>query len=53
MTDRYDRRARGYARHWAPFLAPTALRVLDLADAWLRRDGAGATILDIGPERAP
>lgn len=48
MTDRYDRRARGYARHWAPVLAPTALRVLDLADAWLPRDGAGATILDVG-----
>jgi SAM-dependent methyltransferase len=48
MTDRYDRRAPGYARHWAPVLAPTALRLLDLADAWLPRDGTGATILDVG-----
>jgi ubiquinone/menaquinone biosynthesis C-methylase UbiE len=48
MTDqaaRYDRIAAGYARWWAPVLAPTAGRLLDEVDAL----GASARrILDIG-----
>jgi SAM-dependent methyltransferase len=48
IVARYDRHARLYERHWAPVIGPTALRVLDLAAAWLRGDGAGATILDLG-----
>jgi SAM-dependent methyltransferase len=43
---RYDRIAAGYARWWAPVLAPTAVRVLDLISADVE---AGAQrILDIG-----
>jgi ubiquinone/menaquinone biosynthesis C-methylase UbiE len=46
QAERYDRIARGYARWWAPVLAPTAVEVLDriapLADAGARR------ILDLG-----
>lgn len=46
QADRYDRIARGYARWWAPVLAPTAVTVLDriapLVDAGARR------ILDLG-----
>jgi SAM-dependent methyltransferase len=43
---RYDRIARGYARWWAPVLAPTAVRVLDLVEDDVER---GRTrILDIG-----
>ena len=48
ITDRYDRNARLYARHWAPVLAPTVRRLLDVASPWLPPDGAGATILDVG-----
>ena len=46
QAERYDRIAAGYARWWAPIIAPAALTVLDeIADAI----GAGATrILDIG-----
>jgi SAM-dependent methyltransferase len=49
MTDqaqRYDRIARGYARWWAPVLAPTAVTVLDRI-APLVDDGA-RRILDLG-----
>ena len=49
MTDqaeRYDRIALGYARWWAPVIAPAALPVLDLVDAAV---AAGAThLLDVG-----
>jgi SAM-dependent methyltransferase len=46
QRDRYDRIARGYARWWAPVLAPTAVRLLDLIADDV---AAGATrILDIG-----
>jgi ubiquinone/menaquinone biosynthesis C-methylase UbiE len=46
QAERYDRIAAGYARWWAPIIAPAALGVLDeIADAI----DAGATrILDIG-----
>jgi SAM-dependent methyltransferase len=49
MTDqaqRYDRIARGYARWWAPVLAPTAVTVLDRI-APLVDDGA-SRIVDLG-----
>jgi ubiquinone/menaquinone biosynthesis C-methylase UbiE len=49
MTDqsqRYDRIARGYARWWAPVLAPTAVGVLDRI-APLVDDGA-RRIIDVG-----
>lgn len=48
MTDqqaRYDRIAAGYARWWAPVLAPTAVRVLDLVEPLMTE---GARLLDVG-----
>jgi SAM-dependent methyltransferase len=43
---RYDRIARGYARWWAPVIAPAALRVLDEVEGDV---AAGATeLLDVG-----
>jgi ubiquinone/menaquinone biosynthesis C-methylase UbiE len=48
MSQRYDRRSGLYERHWAPVLAPTALRLLDLAAPWLPPDGEGRTVLDVG-----
>ena len=46
QAGRYDEFSRGYARWWAPVIGPTAIRVLELADADARADGA--RILDIG-----
>jgi ubiquinone/menaquinone biosynthesis C-methylase UbiE len=46
QTERYDRMAEGYARWWAPVLAPAVGRLLDRAAPWLA-DGA-TRILDIG-----
>jgi ubiquinone/menaquinone biosynthesis C-methylase UbiE len=49
MTDqaeRYDRIAKGYARWWAPVLAPAVGRLLDRAAPWLE-EGA-VQVLDIG-----
>ncbi len=49
MTDqaeRYDRIADGYARWWAPVLAPAVGRLLDRAEPWLAGDRA--SVLDIG-----
>jgi len=48
MGERYDRRSGLYERHWAPVLAPTALRLLDLAAPWLPPDGEDRTVLDVG-----
>jgi ubiquinone/menaquinone biosynthesis C-methylase UbiE len=48
ISELYDRRAHLYERHWAPVLAPTALRLLDIAAPWLPPDGMGTTILDVG-----
>jgi SAM-dependent methyltransferase len=46
QAERYDRIALGYARWWAPVIAPAALPVLDLVDAAV---AAGAThLLDVG-----
>jgi ubiquinone/menaquinone biosynthesis C-methylase UbiE len=45
MQARYDRVARGYARWWAPVLAPIAVRVLDLVDEAVR---GGGRLLDVG-----
>lgn len=45
---RYDRHARLYERHWAPVIAPTAVRVLDAPAARLPADGTGATVVDLG-----
>jgi SAM-dependent methyltransferase len=46
QRQRYDRIARGYARWWAPVLAPTAVRLLDLIADDV---AAGASrILDVG-----
>jgi ubiquinone/menaquinone biosynthesis C-methylase UbiE len=43
---RYDRIAQGYARWWAPVIAPAALRVLDEVESAV---SAGATeLLDVG-----
>ncbi|MFL5680079.1 MAG: class I SAM-dependent methyltransferase [Chloroflexota bacterium] len=46
QRDRYDRIARGYARWWAPVLAPTAVRVLDRVASSL--DGRASELLDVG-----
>lgn len=46
QAERYDEFSTGYARWWAPVIGPTALRVLELADADARADGA--RVLDIG-----
>ena len=49
MTDqaeRYDRIAEGYARWWAPVIAPSARAVLDRFDGAL--DGRRVRVLDVG-----
>ena len=49
MTDqaeRYDRIAEGYARWWAPVIAPSARAVLDRLDGAL--DGRAVRLLDVG-----
>jgi len=49
MTDqaaRYDRIAEGYARWWAPVLAPSARALVERLDA--DTDGRAARILDVG-----
>lgn len=46
QAERYDRIAEGYARWWAPVLAPTVERLLDRAASWLA-DGP-VRVLDIG-----
>lgn len=48
MSARYDRRAVTYAELWAPVLAPSARRVLDLVAPWLPGEGEGLTLLDLG-----
>ena len=48
LVDRYDRHAHRYRVHWAPVLAPTALRLLDVVAAWLPDAGVGTTVLDVG-----
>jgi SAM-dependent methyltransferase len=46
QAERYDRIADGYARWWAPVIAPSARAVLDRFDGAL--DGRRARILDVG-----
>jgi ubiquinone/menaquinone biosynthesis C-methylase UbiE len=46
QADRYDRIARGYARWWAPVLAPAVERLLDRAAQWLGQDPI--RVLDVG-----
>ena len=49
MTDqaeRYDRIAEGYARWWAPVIAPSARAVLERLDDAL--DGRSVRLLDVG-----
>lgn len=46
QAERYDRIADGYARWWAPVLAPAVARLIDRAEPWLA-DGA-VRVLDIG-----
>jgi SAM-dependent methyltransferase len=46
QSERYDRIAEGYARWWAPVLAPAVGRLLDRATPWLA-DG-DVRVLDIG-----
>jgi SAM-dependent methyltransferase len=46
QAQRYDRIARGYARWWAPVLAPTAVGVLDRIAPLV--DGGAHRILDLG-----
>lgn len=48
ISELYDRRAHLYERHWAPVLAPTARRLLEVAAPWLPPDGGGRTVLDVG-----
>jgi ubiquinone/menaquinone biosynthesis C-methylase UbiE len=46
LAERYDRIAEGYARWWAPVLAPAVERLLERATPWLA-NGA-VRVLDIG-----
>jgi SAM-dependent methyltransferase len=46
QAERYDRIAEGYARWWAPVLAPAVARLLDRSAPWLA-DGA-VRVVDIG-----
>jgi ubiquinone/menaquinone biosynthesis C-methylase UbiE len=46
MAERYDQIAEGYARWWAPVLAPAVERLLDRAEPWLA--GGTVRVLDIG-----
>lgn len=48
ISELYDRRAHLYERHWAPVLAPTAVRLLELAAPWLPPDGSSSAVLDVG-----
>ncbi|HEY6056638.1 MAG TPA: methyltransferase domain-containing protein [Candidatus Limnocylindrales bacterium] len=45
ISERYDRAAERYLRWWAPVLEPTAVRVLDLVEPWIR---PGTRMVDIG-----
>ncbi len=45
MAERYDAAAERYERYWAPVLAPSALRLIDEADALVRDPAA---VLDLG-----
>jgi SAM-dependent methyltransferase len=46
QAERYDRIAEGYARWWAPVIAPSARAVLDRFDGAL--DGRPVRLLDVG-----
>ena len=46
QAERYDRIAAGYARWWAPIIAPAALGVLDEVAGAI--DGGATRVLDIG-----
>jgi ubiquinone/menaquinone biosynthesis C-methylase UbiE len=46
QAERYDRIAEGYARWWAPVIAPSARAVLDRLDDAL--DGRAVRLLDVG-----
>ena len=46
QSNRYDRIAGGYARHWAPVIRPAALRLLD--DLASRLDGRPRELIDVG-----
>jgi ubiquinone/menaquinone biosynthesis C-methylase UbiE len=46
QAERYDRIAEGYARWWAPVIAPSARAVLDRLDGAL--DGRPLRLLDVG-----
>jgi SAM-dependent methyltransferase len=46
QAERYDRIAEGYARWWAPVIAPSARAVLDRFDGAL--DGLSVRLLDVG-----
>jgi len=46
QAERYDRIAEGYARWWAPVIAPSARAVLDRFDGVL--DGRPVRLLDVG-----
>jgi len=48
MLRRYDRHAGRYHRHWAPVLAPTARRLLELADGTAHDPTPPGRVLDIG-----
>ena len=46
QAERYDRIADGYARWWAPVIAPSALGAIDLVAAEI--DAGAAHVLDVG-----
>lgn len=48
MLARYDRHARRYVQHWAPVLAPTARRLLDLVEETDGGPLGSARVLDVG-----
>ena len=46
QSERYDRISEGYARWWAPVIAPAALAAIDEIAAAI--DGGARRVLDVG-----
>lgn len=48
IVARYDRDARDYERYWAPVLADTSRRLLDVVEPFVTRAGGSVRILEVG-----